>query len=69
MHMPSSNHSGPSVALLALMVVLLFLLAGRDHVIVLVDAREEHYAVGAASARAARDFIEAVLRMVRDSGV
>ncbi len=52
--------------LLVLLAAVIALFAGRNHVVILVDAEGRYHAVGTAGAEAAREFMSAVLRVMRE---
>ncbi len=65
-----SNPSDAAVGIagtlmLVLLAAAIALFAGRNHVVILVDAVGRYYAVGTAGAEAAREFMSAVLKVMR----
>ena len=55
------------IMILVLLAVAIALFAGRNHVVILVDAEGRYYAVGTAGAEVAREFISMILNVMRES--
>ena len=56
-----------SVLLLAALAMAIAFFAGKNHVVILVDARGRYYAVGTAGAEVAREFMSTVLNVMKES--
>lgn len=67
-----SNPADAAVGIAGIMILVLLaaaiaLFAGRNHVVILVDAEGRYYAVGTAGTEAAREFMSMVLNVMRES--
>jgi len=56
-----------SVLLLVALAIAIAFFAGKNHVVILVDARGRYYAVGMANAEVAREFVNTVLNVMKES--
>jgi len=56
-----------SVLLFAALAMAIAFFAGKNHVVILVDARGRYYAVGTAGAEVAREFMGMVLNVMKES--